>query len=55
VDADGPVRAAKIATLLGVPAQSVQVIPGTAKAFLSRTDVGDAVQKLLPELPKAEF
>lgn len=54
-DSDGPPRARHIAKTLDVPEASVQIIPGTAKEFLMRSDIGETVQKLLPELPKAEF
>ena len=54
-EGDRSLRARRIAATLGVPESSVQVIAGTAKEFLIRADIGEMVQKLLPELPKAEF
>ena len=55
-DGTGPeARSARIAGTLGVPQAAVRVVPGSAKGFLSRPDIGEVVQTLLPELPKAEF
>lgn len=48
-------RRTEISTRLGVAPEAITVLPGTAKGFLGRPDIAEAVMNAMPADNKAEF